>query len=467
MSMTPCTARYVYTLSEARLSAEFTYAEGTERGEGGENPASDFSANDINKVWYRSNLTGSSLYAVDKDGETVSHAVYNAWGRLQSDAPTDMNFTGMEGLISYSTYSWDVTLELYYAQNRFYDPADKRFTQEDKTEDGANWYLYVENNPLIFVDADGNMMVPVEKCGGGRVSKPKTARTIPVKKPPVNKPKATPAPSNVTKAVANAAKQVVKTATQAVKNTVPSVKPTPKPATAKKNQQQSSAALARKKFNNQKMQDLLKQQQEQVGCKPKSPFSCYDPANPLKLSPKETAEMYRQGGLSNVNLLALEPEVLDELGIDLTDPWIKRQKDIWAFFVPGTVEVGGVTSVSVGIAITNSWGIVVDREGNVGVARTTGTGMAIPGASVGLYHTTTNAPNIDYLNGTSEELGGSLPLYGPLGAGLDVIEFENPCSNETYNGVSGSLSLGVSLTPVDVHTYKTETEVTHWFNIFG
>lgn len=38
-----------------------------------------------------------------------------------------MNFTGMEGLISYSTYSWDVTLELHFAQNRFYDPADKRF----------------------------------------------------------------------------------------------------------------------------------------------------------------------------------------------------------------------------------------------------------------------------------------------------------------------------------------------------
>lgn len=266
--MTPCTARYVYTLSEARLSAEFTYAEGTERGEGGENPASDFSANDINKVWYRSNLTGSSLYAVDKNGETVSHAVYNAWGRLQSDAPTDMNFTGMEGLISYSTYSWDVTLELYFAQNRFYDPADKRFTQEDKTEDGVNWYLYVENNPLIFVDADGNMMVPVEKCGGGRVSKPKTARTIPVKKPPVNKPKATPAPSNVTKAVANAAKQVVKTATQAVKNTVPSPKPTPKPKPVVKSAKTTPIKPSPSRSGvKQPQNSSLKQYMEQPGCK--------------------------------------------------------------------------------------------------------------------------------------------------------------------------------------------------------
>lgn len=88
------------------LSAEFSHAKSTERAR---RPLSDFSANDIKKVWYRSNLTDSSLYAVDKNGET------------------DMNFTGMEGLISYSTYSWDVTLELHFAQNRFYDPADKRF----------------------------------------------------------------------------------------------------------------------------------------------------------------------------------------------------------------------------------------------------------------------------------------------------------------------------------------------------
>lgn len=76
-----------------------------------------------------------------------------------------MNFTGMEGLVSCSTYSWDVTLELYFAQNRFYDAQDKRFTQEDKTEDGVNWYLYVENAPLIFIDADGNRMAMVENCG--------------------------------------------------------------------------------------------------------------------------------------------------------------------------------------------------------------------------------------------------------------------------------------------------------------
>lgn len=459
-------ARYVYTLSEARLSAEFTYADGTERGEGGENPASDFSANDINKVWYRSNLTGSSLYAVDKDGETVSHAVYNAWGKLQSDAPTDMNFTGMEGLISYSTYSWDVTLELYFAQNRFYDPADKRFTQEDKTEDGVNWYLYVENNPLIFVDADGNMMVPVEKCGGGRVSKPKTARTIPVKKPPVNKPKATPAPSNVTKAVANAAKQVIKTATQAVKNTVPSVKPTPKPATAKKNQQQSSAALARKKFNSQKMQDLLKQQQEQVGCKPKSPFSCYDPANPLKLSPKETAELYRQGGLSNVNLLALDPEVLDELGIDLTDPWVKRQKENWAFFVRGTASLSleGSFVLSQNIGGTASIGIAVDRDGNIAFVKSYGVVAGVPSAFLGGVLTVTDAPNIKNLEGESIQVGGSFSASG-VSVGGELTSFQDPSTLELYSG--GSISVGFSpdVTP-EIHGSVVTTEIIYQWNIF-
>ena len=35
---------------------------------------------------------------------------------------------------------------------RCYDPYIGRFTQQDPIGDGVNWYAYVANNPLRFVD---------------------------------------------------------------------------------------------------------------------------------------------------------------------------------------------------------------------------------------------------------------------------------------------------------------------------
>jgi RHS repeat-associated protein len=147
--------RYVYAPSGGRVSAEFDYAEGTERGEPGENIGSDFAAQDIVKVWYRSNLTGSSLVAVDADGEVVTHIVYDAWGEPLTTANLDVNFAGIDNINNFTGYTWDLTLELYYAQARFYDAGAHRFTTEDPARDGGNWYVYCGDNPLTNVDVWG------------------------------------------------------------------------------------------------------------------------------------------------------------------------------------------------------------------------------------------------------------------------------------------------------------------------
>ena len=44
------TQRYVYDLRGTRISAEYGYAEGTERGEGGENFASSIAAESMQKI---------------------------------------------------------------------------------------------------------------------------------------------------------------------------------------------------------------------------------------------------------------------------------------------------------------------------------------------------------------------------------------------------------------------------------
>ena len=149
------TQRYVYDENSTRISAEYGYAAGTKRGDGGENLQSDFAANDVRKVWYRTSHLGSTLFAVDENGKVISHTIYDPWGNPLTETYTDTNFSGIDNSNNYTGYTWDEVLDLYFAQNRFYDPADHRFTQEDPIKDGENWYGYCENNPVIVIDRQG------------------------------------------------------------------------------------------------------------------------------------------------------------------------------------------------------------------------------------------------------------------------------------------------------------------------
>ena len=72
------TQRYVYDENSTRISAEYGYAAGTKRGEGGENLQSDFAANDVLKVWYRTSHLGSTLFAVDENGKVIPVTVIEA-----------------------------------------------------------------------------------------------------------------------------------------------------------------------------------------------------------------------------------------------------------------------------------------------------------------------------------------------------------------------------------------------------
>ena len=149
------TQRYVYDEDGTRISAEYGYAAGTKRGEGGENLQSDFAANDVRKVWYRTSHLGSTLFAVDETGKVISHTIYDPWGNPLTKTYTDTNFSGIDNANNYTGYTWDEVLDLYFAQNRFYDPADYRFTQEDPIKDGENWYAYCGNNAIAERDMYG------------------------------------------------------------------------------------------------------------------------------------------------------------------------------------------------------------------------------------------------------------------------------------------------------------------------
>ena len=93
---------------------------------------------------------------------------------MLSKEPTDPRIQGQP--IRYAGYVYDTETKLYYLQARYYDPATARFISRDLDtgdEDDPitmNGYSYADGNPVMMVDADGNMahLVVYYAIVGGR-----------------------------------------------------------------------------------------------------------------------------------------------------------------------------------------------------------------------------------------------------------------------------------------------------------
>ena len=85
--------------------------------------------------------------------DVVNSYDYDVWGNfIEKNETIDNPFT-------YFGQTYDETTGLYYLRARYYDPSTGRFTQQDFAEDGYNWYVYGNQNPVMFVDYTGEIAV--------------------------------------------------------------------------------------------------------------------------------------------------------------------------------------------------------------------------------------------------------------------------------------------------------------------
>ena len=84
----------------------------------------------------------------DASGAVTSVLGFDSFGNVIGSSPTRYTYTGRE---------LDPDTGLFYYRARFYDSQQGRFVSEDPIgfEGGNNFYVYVENNPLNFVDPEG------------------------------------------------------------------------------------------------------------------------------------------------------------------------------------------------------------------------------------------------------------------------------------------------------------------------
>ena len=103
--------------------------------------------------YYGTDNLGSTTVLFDEDGNVVWKGEISAFGDVvlgewigEELFDERVRFTGKD---------YDEVTGLYYFNARWYDPQLGRFTSEDPVRDGMNWYVYVSNNPLKFVDPTG------------------------------------------------------------------------------------------------------------------------------------------------------------------------------------------------------------------------------------------------------------------------------------------------------------------------
>ena len=103
---------------------------------------------------------------VDNLGYPVVKYTYDAWGNYSVDYDDSGYAVGYANPFTYRGYFYDNGLGLYYLKSRYYDPKTGRFISQDSIEyldpesiNGLNLYAYCGNNPVMYVDYNGNYAV--------------------------------------------------------------------------------------------------------------------------------------------------------------------------------------------------------------------------------------------------------------------------------------------------------------------
>ena len=152
------------TVYQAMQSLEFVYDDGNQPF------AMIYKHGQTTELYYYVlNAQGDVIALLNADGTLAASYNYGAWGNYSvhgadGKKTTDPTFIGHINPLRYRGYYYDRETRLYYLQSRYYDFANCRFINADTfaTTDAngflsANMFAYCENNPIMRVDADGEI----------------------------------------------------------------------------------------------------------------------------------------------------------------------------------------------------------------------------------------------------------------------------------------------------------------------
>ena len=111
----------------------------------------------IGKTYFQPDIYGSPLFASNEQGQVLSYAERNIWGSLRLPVHNDLNISGIEDSLRFTSYAYDPVIGKYFAQARFYDSRQGRMLSKDPIKRDINGYPYCNNDPVNCVDPTGEI----------------------------------------------------------------------------------------------------------------------------------------------------------------------------------------------------------------------------------------------------------------------------------------------------------------------
>jgi len=110
-------------------------------------------------LYVHEDFRGTTRFYSRIRGQVYTELEFDAWGFPTSPAKYINNDRGTYITANFTGHYFDVVLDMYFAQARFYDAQNRHWISRDPAKDGLNWYRYCNNNPKTFVDPTGLVAV--------------------------------------------------------------------------------------------------------------------------------------------------------------------------------------------------------------------------------------------------------------------------------------------------------------------
>ena len=119
---------------------------------------------------YEKNLQGDIVAIYNNVGTMLVSYSYEAWGNVNKGYYNGGSNTGAsKNPLTYRGYYHDQDLGLYYLQSRYYDSLVGRFINADEIGflgangdlNSYNLYAYCSNNPVMYTDPSGNVVISI------------------------------------------------------------------------------------------------------------------------------------------------------------------------------------------------------------------------------------------------------------------------------------------------------------------
>ena len=106
-------------------------------------------------LYVHEDVMGSTRHYTKASGQSFAELTYDAWGMPQSPNKLLNNDHGNYVSATFTGHSYDTTLDIYFAEARFYDANNRTWLAMDPIKDGGNWYQYCSSNPATYYDPTG------------------------------------------------------------------------------------------------------------------------------------------------------------------------------------------------------------------------------------------------------------------------------------------------------------------------